>query len=104
MRSGLCAPLRKRSGQVELQELQVENFRSLRDVQWQPGRLNLLVGRNGSGKSNVLRCLELIHRCAKAKLAEAMTETGGIVPLLWDHSATSLGWRLRIDPVDPHRD
>jgi predicted ATPase len=89
---------------MAIQELQVENFRSLKDVKWQPGRLNLLVGRNGSGKSNLLRCLDLIHRCTKAKLAEAMTEIGGMVPLLWDHSATSLGWRLRIDPVDPQRD
>src|SRR5262249_20352027 len=47
---------------------------------------------------------ELISAVARGRLGAAMNESGGVVPLLWDHQATSLGWKLRIDPVDPGRD
>ncbi len=89
---------------MAIQELQIQGFRSLRDVKWQPGRLNLLVGPNGSGKSNVLRCLELISHAAKGELQSTLAEEGGIVPLLWDHQPGSFGWKVRIDPVDQPRD
>lgn len=78
--------------------LRVEGYRSLREVHWTPGKLNLLVGPNGSGKSNLLRLLELISNVARGRLAASLKESGGIVPLLWDHRTTSLGWKLIIDP------
>ncbi len=34
----------------------------------------------------------------------ALKESSGLVPLLWDHRASSVYWKLRIDPVDPGRD
>ena len=89
---------------MAIQELEVRGYRSFQDVAWRPGRLNLVVGPNGSGKSNLLRLLELISDVAKGRLGAAMTDSGGVVPLLWDHRATSIGWKLRIDPVDPGRD
>jgi AAA15 family ATPase/GTPase len=36
------------------------NFKLLRDVQVDLGRLNVFVGRNGVGKSSVLRGLDLL--------------------------------------------
>ncbi len=36
--------------------LSVDGFRSLRHIEnWQPGVLNVLIGPNGTGKSNLLR-------------------------------------------------
>ena len=84
---------------MAIQELQVHGFRSLRDATWRPGRLNLLVGPNSSGKSNVLRCLELISESAKGHLESTVAACGGFLPLLWDYQAQSLGWKLRVDPV-----
>ncbi len=84
---------------MAIQELVVTGFRSLRNVTWRPGQLNLLVGPNASGKSNLLRCLELISLCARGRLAATLSEAGGIVPLLWDHQPGACGWRLRIDPI-----
>ncbi len=89
---------------MAIQELEVHGYRSFQEVTWRPGRLNLLVGPNGSGKSNLLRLLELISKVAKGRLAAALKESGGVVPLLWDHRATAFGWKLRIDPVDSGRD
>jgi len=84
---------------MAIQQLQIQGFRSLQDTTWQPGRLNLLVGPNGSGKSNLLRCLELISHAAEGNLEYVVAANGGILSLLWDHEAKSLGWTLRIDPV-----
>ena len=88
---------------MAIQKLDIHGFRSFQDVSWQPGRLNLLVGPNGSGKSNLLRLLELIADAAKGKLAQSVSDAGGMLPLLWDQRAPSISWTLRIDPVDPGR-
>ena len=89
---------------MAIQQLEVRDYRSFHDITWQPGKLNLLVGPNGSGKSNLLRLLELISNVAKGRLGAALKESSGLVPLLWDHRASSVYWKLRIDPVDPGRD
>jgi predicted ATPase len=89
---------------MAIQELSVFGFRSLKKVDWHPQRLNLLVGPNASGKSNLIRCLELISHVAKGQLANTVSDEGGIVPILWDHQPGSCGWKLRIDPVDQRRD
>ena len=38
-----------------LDEIRIENFRSLRDVQMKLQKVNLLIGPNNSGKSNLLK-------------------------------------------------
>ena len=88
---------------MAIQELDVHGYRSFRQVVWKPGKLNLLVGANGAGKSNLLHLLELIADIANGRLAKTM-EAGGIVPLLWDDRVSTLGWKLRIDPVDATQD
>ena len=89
---------------MAIQELEIRGYRSFEQVTWEPGKLNLLVGPNGSGKSNLLRLLELISNVARGRLASTINDAGGMVPLVWDRGATSLGWKLRLDPVDEGRD
>ena len=67
---------------MAIQELEITVFRSLKDAIWKPGRLNRLVGLNGSGKSNLIRCLELISNVAKVRLQQSLSDEGSIVPLL----------------------
>jgi putative ATP-dependent endonuclease of OLD family len=43
-----------------LKKLEVRNFRSLRDVSIDFGKFNVFVGQNNSGKSNIMRALNLI--------------------------------------------
>jgi predicted ATPase len=77
-----------------IKELEVKGFRSLRNVRWTPGKLNVLIGQNGSGKSNLLRILGLLNISAEALLAEEILQEGGIAPLLWDEQAKSIEWNL----------
>ena len=87
-----------------IQKLQIKGFRSLRDVTWEPGKLNVVIGPNGSGKSNLLRALSLLQRSAQGELADSVLHQGGIAPLLWDGQAQELGWVVKTDPVDPKLD
>jgi len=82
-----------------IQRLQIKGFRSLRDVSWEPGRLNVLIGPNGSGKSNLLRALRLLQQSAQGELAEAILRQGGIGSLLWDGQEQELSWSVKADPL-----
>ncbi|MBH25443.1 MAG: DNA replication/repair protein RecF [Myxococcales bacterium] len=46
---------------MELQYLRIENFRNLRDVEFEPGRrFNVFHGRNGQGKTNLLEAVYML--------------------------------------------
>lgn len=89
---------------MAIQRLQIKGFRSLKDVEWEPGKLNVLIGPNGSGKSNLLRSLALFQQSAKGQLPQEVLREGGIAPLLWDGQAREIGWTVKVDPVGEKRD
>ncbi len=78
-----------------IKELEVKGFRSLRHVRWTPGKLNVLIGQNGSGKSNLLHTLELLKASAEGQLPEEVLREGGIAPLLWDEQTGIIDWTLK---------
>lgn len=49
-----------------LKKLKVSNYKSLRDVEIEFGKFNVLIGKNGSGKSNILNCLEFLSKIAES--------------------------------------
>jgi predicted ATPase len=62
-----------------LRTLKLTNFRSLgRDVDLSLGPLSVLVGRNGSGKSNILRALTFVRDAMRLGLPGAVTHSNGI--------------------------
>jgi predicted ATPase len=71
----------------------VKGFRSLRDVRWTPGDLNVLIGSNASGKSNLLRLLELAATSAQGRLGKYIQRAGGMAPLLWDGTDEKISLR-----------
>ncbi len=84
---------------MSIQKIEIKGFRSLRDVTWEPGKLNVVIGPNGSGKSNLLRALALLQQGATGEMPQAVLRQGGIAPLLWDAKATEISWTLRTHPV-----
>ena len=89
---------------MKIVKLGVEGFRSLRSESWEPGDLNVLIGPNASGKSNVLRVLEMLGVAARGGLGKFVQEEGGIEPLLWDGQADRLKLSVKTTPADPARD
>ena len=75
---------------MKIKQLNIKGFRSLKDVSWKPGDLNVVIGQNGSGKSNLLRMLELISAAAQGKLSKYIQNAGGIGAILWDGVAPSI--------------
>jgi predicted ATPase len=86
---------------MRILELKAKGFRSLRDITWSPGDLNVLIGPNGSGKTNLVLLLRLIAQSARGKLGDFVLRQGGIAPLLWDRKDGEFSFRLDLTPDEP---
>ncbi len=84
--------------------LDVKGFRSLRNITWEPGNLNVLIGPNASGKSNLLRLLELMAVSAQGRLDKHIQSSGGMEPLVWDGIDDRITVRVKGSPLDEFRD
>lgn len=83
---------------MKITKLDIEGFRSLRNVSWIPGDLNVIIGSNGTGKSNLLRFLELISISAQGKLGKYIQSIGGMEPIVWDGAVSSIRFNLETSP------
>ncbi len=64
---------------LRLVELQARNYRSLRDTTIEVESLNVLIGTNGSGKSNILDALRFLSSGVVGKdFEDPVTERGGL--------------------------
>ncbi len=63
--------------------LAVSGYRSLRDLRISLGRLNVVTGANGSGKSSLYRALRLLADVAQGRVIQSLAEEGGIQSTLW---------------------
>ncbi|PYV23805.1 MAG: hypothetical protein DMG27_14625 [Acidobacteria bacterium] len=87
--------------------LQVRNFKSLRDVDLPLGPLNVLVGPNMGGKSNILDLLTFLFECWFPKLGtwgpvNALANRQGIEEVLWKGGQDKL-LSISIEFVEPIR-
>ena len=63
--------------------LAVANYRSLRDLVIPLGRLTLVTGANGSGKTSLYRALRLLAETAQGRLIATLAQEGGLTSTLW---------------------
>ncbi len=68
---------------MALERLWVRNYRSLLEVSLRPDQLTVVVGANGSGKTNLYRALHLLSHGAEANLAAALLTEGGMPSILF---------------------
>ena len=61
----------------------VAGYRSLRDVIVPLGKLTVVTGHNGSGKSNLYRALRLLAATATGSIVAAIAREGGLNSVLW---------------------
>ncbi|TLD69707.1 recombinase RecF [Phragmitibacter flavus] len=66
-----------------LKTLHIRHCRSLLDLRLRLGRVTVITGENGVGKSNVYRSLAMLQRLAAGRFAEAIAQEGGMPSLLW---------------------
>jgi len=85
--------------------LQVRNFKSLRDIDLELGPLNVLVGPNMSGKSNILEALHFLWEIffpegGRPGVGSAIADRGGIDETVWK-GADDKHITLSLEAVDP---
>ena len=66
-----------------IQTLAIANYRSLRQLIVPLGRLNLILGPNASGKSNLYRALRLLAETAQGGVVSSLAREGGLSSTLW---------------------
>jgi len=89
---------------MKIDRLNIRGFRSLKNVSWTPDNLNIVIGPNGTGKSNLLRMLELISASARGRLGRYVQKSGGMEPLVWDGCAEGIDFDIQASPADENRD
>jgi predicted ATPase len=66
-----------------LTTLAVSNYRSLDAIVVPLSQLNVVTGKNGSGKSNLYRALRLISETAAGRGTQSLAREGGLSKALW---------------------
>lgn len=66
-----------------LRSMTVAGYRSLRAISLPAQPLNVLVGENGVGKTNLYRALQLVQAAANGRLAHELAAEGGMEKVAW---------------------
>lgn len=65
-----------------LDRLQIAGYRSIEECDLRLGRVNVVVGSNGAGKSNLLSALGLLGSMVNRSLQQVVEQSGGPATLL----------------------
>lgn len=68
---------------MQLAVLTARQYRSLRAIRMELGGVNLFIGANGVGKSNLYRALQLVQAAVRGTFAREISAEGGIMQALW---------------------
>jgi len=66
-----------------IETLAISGYRSLRNIVLPLGRLNLVTGANGTGKSSLYRALRLLADAALNTVVGSLAREGGLASTLW---------------------
>ena len=66
---------------MKLTKLYIHNYKSFYDTTIELDKMNIVVGENNSGKSNLIDVLEFIHIAKNKDLYQAVIEKGGFEKL-----------------------
>lgn len=68
---------------MRVAQVHVAGYRSLRSIRFPVGGLTVFVGRNGVGKTNLYRALQLLQAAAAGTLSAELAAEGGMESALW---------------------
>ncbi|WP_442754914.1 AAA family ATPase [Methylocystis sp. JAN1] len=63
--------------------LAISGYRSIRELVLAPGRLTVVTGANGAGKSSLYRALRLLADVAQGRIVQSLALEGGLDSTLW---------------------
>jgi predicted ATPase len=68
---------------MAVRELWIEGYRSIRALRLPLTPVTVVVGPNGSGKTNLYRALRLLSAAAEGTLSRSLADEGGMPSVLW---------------------
>jgi predicted ATPase len=71
-------PFMSRKPEAVVTRLRASNFRSIESIDLELGRLNVFVGQNGVGKSNIIDVLRFVRDCLTRGVDQALLDRGGM--------------------------
>jgi len=81
-----------------IKKLNVKNYKSLKDLDLELSRTNVLVGPNMSGKSNLIDCLKFLTQMCISGLNKSFLDRGGFSEVAWKGENDSpISFRLVIE-------
>ncbi len=82
----------------QIKALTLINYKSLRNVEIELSPLNILIGKNGAGKSNLISFFRLLCEAANEHLADSLRGMGGFNEIRWRRSneRDSVEWELAL--------
>jgi len=81
----------------KLETIAIKNFKSIRDQTLELNSLNVLIGANGSGKSNLIEVFRFLHEVVKRNLAGYTAKKGGADNLLHMGRKNSPDMEIKIE-------
>ena len=60
---------------MQIREIEISGYRSLREFQLKLGGITILVGPNGCGKSNIYQAIQLLGSAAHGQFARRGAQT-----------------------------
>jgi predicted ATPase len=83
----------------KIREVHIRNYKSIEQAVVRLGDITVLVGANGSGKSNFVDAITFVRDCLLDSVDQALVRRGGYPGILWRHGASAcpVGIRLVID-------
>lgn len=88
---------------MQIRSMHAQNYRSLRSIRMDMGDVNLFIGENGVGKSNLYRALQLVQAAVRGRLAHEIALEGGMASALWSgkrRSGDPVRIKLEVDLLD----
>ncbi len=81
---------------VTLERIEVKGFKSIREMDLELSELNILIGANGSGKSNFLSVFRLLEQIAGYEFPGFVARSGGAKALLYFGPKTTSEMLIRL--------
>ncbi|WP_037148948.1 AAA family ATPase [Rhizobium freirei] len=91
---------------MQLRSMFARNYRSLRSIRMDLADVNLFIGENGVGKSNLYRSLQLVQAAVRGRLAHEISSEGGMFSAMWSgkrRSHESARIRFDVELLDMER-